>query len=531
VSDSALEVPRAAGSAAVADRSAREPAGESRRGFVREHVWWAVSLAIVAFSIVLLLWARTRPSYDAFGWLVWGYQTVHGSLDLGGAPSWKPLPYVFTVPFAVFGRAQMWLWMVAAVSISLGGAVSAGRIAYRLTLMGIDGTAASETLGTPRLRPAGTAPGRHWAALAAGVFAGCALLGIEDYSHYILSVQSDPVIVACVVLAIDCYLCGRRRWAFWLLILAGLGRPEAWPWLALYSGWLWLRNPEERRSNGLMILAGAAITLFFWFGIPTITNNRPFVSAQLAFNSPRELKNNQVLGTFGRFTELHYLPVWLAALASVALAAWRRNRLVLILAACTAGWVLVEAAFALHGWPGLQRYMYEPAGVSAILGGTAVGWLLAEARNLHVRVPRWAGVPVVAALVLALIPAALAREHTEHKDLLHERGRTTDIKLLAPLIADLGGAARIRSCATPVVDVAWVSSLAYYMNMDVGFLGRHPSKEIHGTKPVLVFMPLSHGGWSTTPYHLHEHNRAACSSLKAALEVKPGHPGGVFVRR
>ncbi len=531
MSESALEAPRATESAAADERRAREPAEGDLRGFARRYMWWAVALAVVAFSIVLILWARTRPSYDAFGWLVWGYQTLHGSLDLGGAPSWKPLPYVFTVPFALFGRAQLWLWMVTAVAISLGGAVSAGRIAYRLTLAGMSGTGATATMGTSRLRPPGTTRGEHWAALVAGVFAFCALLGIEDYSHYILSVQSDPVIVSCVVGAIDCYLCGRRRWGFWLLILAGLGRPEAWPWLALYSGWLWYRDPETRKSIGLMILAGALITLFFWFGIPTITNDRPFVSAQLAFNSPRELKNNQVLGTFGRFTELHYLPVWLAALACVAMAAWRRNRLVLIIAGCTAGWVLVEVAFALHGWPGLQRYMYEPAGTSAVLAGIAVGWLLAEARTIHVRIPSWAGVPVVAVLVLALLPGALAREHTEHKDLIHERGRTTDIKLLAPLIADLGGQAHIRSCANPVVDVAWVSSLAYYMNMDVGFLGRHPNEEIAGTKPVLIFMPLSHGGWSTTPYHLHQHDYASCKSLKAALEVKPGHPGGVFVER
>ncbi len=527
MSESALEAPRAAESAAAAETRAREPAEGDLRGYVRRYMWWAVALAVVAVALGILLWARTRPSYDAFGWLVWGYQTLHGSLDLGGAPSWKPLPYVFTVPFAIFGRAQLWLWMISAVAISLGGAVCGARTAYRLTLRGIDGANPAAPLGTSRLRGASATRGQHWAALAAAAFAACAVLGIEDYSHYILSVQSDPVIVACVLGAIDCHLCGRRRWAFWLLVLAGLGRPEGWPWLAIYGLYLWLRVPGTRT----MIVAGAFVTLFFWFGIPTITNDRPFVSAQLAFNSPRELKSNQLFGTLGRFTELEYLPIWIATLACVAMAALRRNRLVLALAAGAAGWVIVEIAFAFHGWPGLQRYMFEPAAVCGVLAGVTVGWLLAEAPRIHRRIPRWAGAPIVLILVLFLLPDALAREHTEHKDLIHERGRTTEIKLLPALIADLGGQTHIRSCANPVVDVAWVSSLAYYMNMDVGFLGRHPSQEVAGDKPVLVFQPLSHGGWSTTPYHLHQHNHASCSSLKAALEVKPGHSGGVFVRR
>ena len=69
-----------------------------------EHPWLTTSAVILVISALLVLWARTRPSYDAYGWMVWGYQTLHGSLDLGGAPSWKPVPFLFTVPFALFGH-------------------------------------------------------------------------------------------------------------------------------------------------------------------------------------------------------------------------------------------------------------------------------------------------------------------------------------------------------------------------------------------------------------------------------------------
>ena len=91
---------------------------------------------LLVVSLLILLWARTRPGFDPYGWLVWGHQTVAGNLDTNAAPSWKPLPYLFTVPFGLFGHYQLWLWMVTSLAVSLGGAVFAARIAYRLTLGG-----------------------------------------------------------------------------------------------------------------------------------------------------------------------------------------------------------------------------------------------------------------------------------------------------------------------------------------------------------------------------------------------------------
>ena len=77
-----------------------------------------------------------------------------------------------------------------------------------------------------------------------------------------------------------------------------------------------------------------------WFGIPWITNGRPDVAGELALGSPRELHRNRVTGTIGRFGELHYAPVWIAALGAVGLALLRRDRVVLTLAAGVVLWVL-----------------------------------------------------------------------------------------------------------------------------------------------------------------------------------------------
>ena len=519
MSESALEAPRVATSATASDQRAGRPASETLSGGARTRLLWLASAAVLlGVSALIVVWARTRPSYDAYGWLVWGYQTVHGSLDLGGAPSWKPLPYLFTVPFALFGHAQVFMWMMTAVAISLAGAIFAARIAYRLTVTGPGGRDADDGAEPAR--------GRRYGALLAAAFAACALLGIEDYLHYILSVQSDPVIVTCVIAAVDCHLCGRRRWAFWLLWLGSLGRPEAWLWLGFYGLYAWLRVPGMRWQ----VVVGALGQLFFWFGVPTITNGRPFVSAQLALNSPRELHGNIVTGTLGRFTELEYLPVWLAAVACTAWAALARNRFVLALAGGAAGWVVVEVAFALHGWPGLPRYMFEAAALCAVLAGVFVGWALTAAATLRVGVPRWAGVPLVLILTIALAPSAVARMRTESTDLKHERGRSTDINMLGPLIAKLGGPSHIRHCGNPAVEVAWVSSLAWWLHMDVGFLTRHTSDAINSTRPHIVFTPSSRGGWVVTPYHLRQHNAAACRQLHSRFEVMPGHPDGLFQR-
>ena len=100
-------------------------------------------------SLLILLWAKTRPGFDPYGWLVWGHQTVAGNLNTNAAPSWKPLPYLFTLPYGLFGHYQLWLWMVTSLAVSLAGAVFAGRIAYRLTARRLRARA---TRRTPRRR-------------------------------------------------------------------------------------------------------------------------------------------------------------------------------------------------------------------------------------------------------------------------------------------------------------------------------------------------------------------------------------------
>ncbi len=469
---------------------------------IKRYPWVFGALVLLVIAMFLVLWARTRPGYDPYGWLVWGHLTVHANLDTNGAPSWKPLPYLFTVPFAVVGHYALWLWMITAVAVSLSGVVFAWRIAYRLTE---------------------AAPERRYAAYAAGLFAAGALLGIRDYSHFILSAQSDTMIVSLCLAAIDCYLCGRQRWAFVLWVLAGLGRPEVWPFLGLHAVWAWRRVPSMR----WLIAAGLALTPLLWFGIPALTANSAFVASNNALHSPRELHSQKLYGTVDRFFDLHELPVQVAALVAVGFGLLRRDRKLLLLAAGTLVWVAIEVAFALHGFPAVPRYLFEAVGVMSVLAGVAVGRVILDLPDLLARVgarlgPRlparrspqiaaWATGVVVLLLAGAMVPAARSRLRDERKDLTHERARTKEINSLSTVVSRLTSG-RILACGQPKMPIAYQSVLAWYLGVSTGGLYFSPLYEKLHPHPVVNFVAHSNG-WVVSPQHVDAASAARCRHL------------------
>ncbi len=433
------------------------------------------AVALLVISTAILLWARTRPGFDPYGWLVWGHQTVAGNLDTNAAPSWKPLPYLFTVPYGLFGHYQLWLWMITSLAISLGGAVFAGRIAHRLT---------------------GAGPERRYAAYAAALFAGLGLLGISDYWHYLLSAQSDPMIVTLCLAAIDCHLSGRPRWAFVCGALAALGRPEVWLFLGLYSIWAWRAIPSMR----WLIVTGIVLVVLLWFGIPALTSRSPFVAGSNALGSGRRLRSDRVFGTIGRFLDLNPTVLELTALLAVALAVVRRDRLTLVLAAGVCVWVIVEIAFSLHGWPGLGRYMFEPAAVVIALAGVAIGRLLAEPPRIS-SLATWLGIALVVVIVGALVPPAVSHARTAHRDIRAQRVRTGQIGRLSSVVARLGGPARFRPCGEPLTRLEYQTILAWTLHLNVASVGYKYVPAIASGRPIVLFTPLSHGGWRVQALH------------------------------
>jgi hypothetical protein len=500
----AIQLPNAAGRRRAATRQ------RSLLGLLRGYPWLAWGAALLVLSLIVVLWARARPGYDPYGWLVWGKLSIRGALDTNGAPSWKPLPFLFTVPYALFGRYQLWLWMVTSVAVSLCGPVFAWRIAFRLT---------------------GADPARRYAAYLAGLFAALLIFGMQDpllpanYLHYILSAESDTMIVALVLAAIDCHLAGRHRWAFWVWWLASLGRPEVWPFWVLAGAWLWRENPEYRR----WLIVSVLFLLFLWFGIPGLTSKSVFTAGNIAQNSARECKGNKITCTITRYSEIHSTGVWILASLSVALAAFRRNWTVLILAAGALVWVIIEVALGVKGFPAVPRYMFESGAVVAVLAGILVGRIVLELpellagvlmnlRGLRLTAGRatvlggWGAGLAVLVIAGALFPAAHHQYRMERRDLSHERARTVLIGRLSGVVKRLG-ASRILGCGQPNIPIEYQSIFAWYTNVKIGelyvsqtYLRLHPH-------PLVNIYPIAGPGWKVFPSHVNAAATARCSGL------------------
>jgi hypothetical protein len=230
--------------------------------------------------------------------------------------------------------------------------------------------------------------------------------------------------------------------------------------------------------------------------------------------SPRAIHGNKIAGVISRFVHLHALPVHVAALIAIAIALARRDRAPLVLAAALVGWVIVEIAFALHGWSAVPRYLFEPAAVEAVLAGTAAGYLLASSEmTFPAAVPvRWVSAALVVVFLVALVPVGRHRITVEHVDLVKQRGFARQIDRLHAVLARDGGAARVLACGHPVTLVGFQSTLAWELGLNVGNVGHQPGREIRHGIPLVVFKPHMLG-WQVRTFHTPIADRARCSGL------------------
>jgi hypothetical protein len=452
--------------------------------------WLIVPAVVILASAAFVVLTKTRPGYDAFGWLVWGRQVLHWNLNTDGAPSWKPVTFLFTLPYALAGRAQPWLWVITAVAVAFSGAVFAGRIAYRLT---------------------GPCPQRRYAPIVAAAVAGIGVLGLNGYAQLLLIANSDPMIVTFCLAAIDSHLSGRRKLAFAMLVLAALGRPEAWAFAGLYALWAWRALPSMR----LLAVVGLALIPALWFSIPALTSKSWFISGDLALNAHTMIHGSKIIGVISRLRSLSGLPMQLAAVFAVALALARRDRTSLMLAGAAVLWVAIEIAFAWHGWSAVPRYLIEPAAVMVVLAGGAVGRVLAYTPR-HATMLRWAGPVAVLALIVSLTPYARDDVRITHAQIIKQASDATRLSRLQSVIAREGGAARILACGQPVTFVGFQSTLAWELGMNVGNVGYKPGRSIDLGTPIVVFRPQPLG-WSVTPYHMRPADAASCDRLRTDI--------------
>ena len=338
----------------------------------------AVSVAIAALTLLL----PSAPTYDPWSWIIWGREIAHLDLVTTGGPSWKPLPVMFTTVFSVFGSAAPDLWLV----VARAGAIAAIALAFGLTR-------------------------RLGGGIVGGVAAAAALAIAPWWIRNAALGNSEGLIVAFLLGAIDRHLAGDRRAAFLLAVCAGLLRPEAWPFLGLYGLWLlWRRELPVR----LILGAGAGVVALWllpeWWGSGDLLRAAHRAkdvnpgAPTYADNPAREVLNDAGLMLTG--------PLMVGLVAAAAMVMVRRDRAMAGLIALAICWLGLVAYMTSDGFSGNQRYLIAPVALLIVIGGAGAGWALQQLCALVVRVvPALRGVGEGrrgAPLALVLVAAAAA---------------------------------------------------------------------------------------------------------------------------
>jgi hypothetical protein len=347
------------------------PAGRhehARSGF-RSWVRSPFAIALAACVVLAALSAAvlpTVPSYDPWSWIVWGREVSdpHLSFAIGGGPSWKPLPFIFTTVFGLFGGAAPTLWVIAARAGGLLGLVAAYRLGARL----VSGSASWRGAPAANRVPGFGSP---WA-VTAGVIGVAAVMLTQDWFYYMFRGTSEPMLIGVSLWAIDRHLAGRLGSAFAFGVAASLIRPEAWPLIFVYAVWLWLREPRLRPA----IVLGLVAIPFFWFVPPWIGSGDPFLAASHAKDYNGHLGSDPFVTVVKRGVDLQTLPVLILGLAAVAIGWFRgRDRLTLTLAGFAVAWSVIVVGMTLDGYPGLERFFLPASAVTCVLAGVGVVWV------------------------------------------------------------------------------------------------------------------------------------------------------------
>src|SRR3954452_19200753 len=444
---SAIARPRAA--------SASTAAGAPPRP--RPRPWKAVVLACLGLA-ALSLFGPAEPTYDPWAWIIWGREITHIDLNTVRGPSWKPLPILFTTPFALLGSwAAPYLWLL----IARAGGLLAIAMAYRL----------AARLG-----------GR-----AAGLIAGASLLLADEFIRNFARGNSEGLLVALCLWAVERHLDGRRADAFWLGLCAALLRPEVWPFWGLYG--LWLAYSEPRRR--LPVAAAFVLCGFLWFA-PEYWGSGDWLRAANRARQPNAdspaFAKHPFLEVFRRSGPVLSVPVLVGAL--LALVPSVRERRWDVRAALGAAALVLMVAVALMtqaGFAGNLRYVALPAALVCVLAG--VGW--AEVvRAAWRRAGRTAAVALAAVLLVGAAPFVVSDLRVLHIDALRLQDEDYFYDTLPVAIAKAGGRDAIKRCGPVYTGPFQTQVLAWSLKMHSGDVS------IEAKPPGIVvaagFVPMAH---------------------------------------
>jgi hypothetical protein len=420
---------------------------------------WLGGLALLIGALSLLI--PSTPSYDPWAWLVWGREIAHINLQTTGGPSWKPLPVLFTTVFSLFGSAAPNLWLI----VARGGAILAVLFAFRL------GARLTE---------------RRWsvASIGAGVVAAVAVTISSEYVRTMTLGNSEGLLVAFVLWAIERHLDGRYRQAFVLGFLAALLRPEVWPFLGLYGLWLLL---VDRKALWLVV-AGFVLIPALWF-LPELWGSgniwRAADRAQQPNSNSAAFAKHPFVKVLQQTWPLVITPVKAAAAFALVLAAWdwirdRRQGAVLAVGLLALAWIGLIAAMTQAGFSGNPRYIILGTSMLAVIGGVGFGRVVQYAGGIAGRAasPRLAlAAGAVAFVVLALATVHWAAPRFKNFGSLDKALRyQAELRYdLQHVLASAGGVRAVTACGPVVAGKFSVPLVAWYVHQHTLSVGLVPA--------------------------------------------------------
>jgi hypothetical protein len=402
---------------------------------LRGRVLLAAAVGVAALSLLL----GRSPTYDVWAWLVWGREIAHLDLDTTAGPAWKPLPIFVDAVLSPAGGAAPALWLLVARAGGLMALGGAARLAYRAA--------------------------GPWAAVCAVI----SLITVQLWVGYLLPYgMGEPMLAAFVLWAAERHLQGRWAHAWWLLVAGALLRPELWPFLVGYAGWLVWRHAVRLAA----VVAGLALVPLAWFVPQGFGDGDPFRlgQGQVAPGGPLA-DAHPGLATLSQLPADLLIWTWVGALVGIGYAVADRDRLLLAVTAAGAAWAGLVAAMAqFHLGAGDSRYLVVTHAAAAVLSGA--GWvrLVRDARAYLVRrgadVRVAVGVPVAAtcAVAGASIPSFVAQTRPLAHEVRHQQGLDQE---LPRAVTAAGGRDALLHCGLPWVDPLQVTLVAWQLRLRI----------------------------------------------------------------
>ena len=394
--------------------------------------WRLLAVACLGVAALSLLGAA-EPTYDPWAWIIWGREISELDLSTTTGPSWKPLPVLFTTPFALFGDdAAPLLWLV----VARAGGLLAIAMAYRLAA--------------------------RFAGVAAGLIAAGSLLLADEFIRNFWRGNSEGLLVALCLWAVERHLDGRRADAFVLGFAAALLRPEVWPFFGLYGLWLMLTEPRRR----VLVMACFVFNAILWFAPEWWGSGDPLRAANRARQPNPDsaaFADHPFLEVFNRSASVLSLPILIGALVAVVAALrLRRFSVRLALGLVAAVLMIAVALMTEAGFAGNLRYVALPAALVCVLGG--VGWV-ELVRGVRGRFGVAAGAVLAVVLVALAVPFTLSDGRELRTGVRMINSEANFYGQLQVAIRKAGGAERVKACRPIYTGPFQVQALAWFLHV------------------------------------------------------------------